>query len=198
MAQAGPYRERLKDGEAVDEFWKALHRRRAWRRALPVIVGFLALSPAVAVAISAGAPPTSSTLTRREREIVGRSAADSWGVVISAAATRPWWGLSRAAPRPSLAESPYPSAQIQGAVLTAGPELQDCYLRSSAFPAKSQGELVASMLITKNGEVTAAVGGAPELRRAGVTSCVAGVLNRMSFPSLADYGWVHLPLRVEP
>jgi hypothetical protein len=198
MAHAGPYRERLEDGQAVDEFWKVLHRRRTWRRLLPLIVGLLALSPAAAIAISAGVPSQPSPFTKRELEVMGRSSEDSWGIVISSERVRSWGGLSSAAPRPTLSDSMYTPAQIQGAVWTSSAELRDCYLRSSAYQTKLEGELIASMLIKKNGEVVVAVGGAPELRRAGVSACVEGVLNRLRFPALADYGWVHLPLRFEP
>jgi hypothetical protein len=55
------------------------------------------------------------------------------------------------------------------------------------------------MLIAKGGKVTAVVGGADPLRRAGVNECVRGVLDLLSFPGgLDDYGWVHMPLRFEP
>ncbi len=198
MATAGPYRVRLDQPVSIDGFMRELHRWRRFRRSLPAIIACLALTPAVAIALSAQGARTGEVRSELAH-VIKRPAKDSWGFLISPDRIRPWWVLTRAAPRPTHEDSPYPAEQIQAAVFSLGPELRACYSRSPALAAKIDGELVASMLIAKGGKVTAVVGGADELRRAGVNECVGSVLNRLSFPGeLDDYGWVHMPLRFEP
>jgi hypothetical protein len=199
MAQAGPYRGRLEQPVSIDGFMRELQRRRRFRRVLPVILACLVLCPAVAIAVTARMPAPSPGPYRLPLGKTVGAPTDAWGFVVSAAGMRPWSGVSDLAPRPSSADSPYRADEIQAAVSEHASELRDCYLRSTAYESRAHGEFVASMLITKGGEVELAVGGAGELKRAGVHSCVRGVLSQLSFaPRHTDYAWVHLPLRFEP
>ena len=199
MTHAGPYRARLDEPDSVDGFWTVVHRRRRWRRALPLIMGILALTPAVAIAVSARTPPRLAS-SWDDIESLRSSAQGTWGLEISGALVRTsrasWRGGP--APRPSLEDSPISADTIQAAVLERGSELHECYVRSAAFQSETGGTLVASLLIKKDGEVVPAVGGDDELRRTGVAACVRDVLDRLSFPAQSDYAWVHLPLRFEP
>jgi hypothetical protein len=198
MAQAGPYRDRLDEPASVDGYWRQLRRERLWRRVLPAIIFFLALSPAVAVAISGRTPTAPAWYGAQLRG--ARAPADSWGLVISAERVRPWWGpLSLSAQRPSRADSPISAEQIQEAVSAQSSVLRDCYVRSETYASQSGGELAASILIRRDGEVEVAVGGNDELERSGVSGCVERMLDRLSFPApRTDYGWVHMPLLFEP
>jgi hypothetical protein len=197
MEQTGPYRGRLEQPVSIDGFMRELQRRRRFRRALPVIIAGLVLTPAAAIALSAQMPSPSAAPHRLQSANDLLASRGAWGFVIAVDQVRPSRARSDSAPRPTAADTPYPAEEIQAAVFEQAFELRSCYQR--AYEPRPQGELVASMLITKSGEVEVAVGGGGELRRAGVHSCVRGVLDQLSFaPRHGDYAWVHLPLRFEP
>jgi hypothetical protein len=198
MAAGGVYRARRSDPVSVDGLWRQIRRQERIRRSLPVVVGLLALTPALAIAFSFA--PESCRYVRHAFAAESATPQHQWGFVVSADAVRAWAGeLPASAQRPSADESPIAVQSLQAAVFAHAETLRSCYARALVREPELRGTVVASLLIRRDGTVDAVVGGDANLRRTQVRGCVEGVLERLSFPAPdPDYGWVHLPLRFEP
>ena len=202
MAAVGPYRGRLDEPDSSDGFWRQIHRQRLRRKALPGIIACLALTPAVAIALTGGKQPGSrQAALQRQELLVGEQGADPWGLVLGRLSqVKPWLGpRPRHALRPRLSESAIPAQHIQAAVQQRASELRSCYIGSESYEAGWGAAVVASILIRKDGGVLVAVGGDDDLERSGVSACIARTLSSLHFPAPdPEFGWVHLPLRFEP
>jgi hypothetical protein len=198
----GPYRERdAAAPDSVDAFWRQNRRDRAIRRALQVCVVVAALAPAAAIAIGGAAmgrtePRPPSTPESQYGPTPGELSV-AWGLDVSPSAVREWSGrLPASAVPPSAAESPVPFDQLRDRLLILSPSFSACYARELERKPTLTGTLVVSLLVRRDGTVTAGAGELTPERASGLSSCVEHAFEFQQFPAPGSrYGVIHVPLR---
>ena len=195
----GPYRERMIVPAYIESFFSYLRRRCALGRGIQgvlfvtVIVPSLLALAGVALA-RLGSKRAETTAEKTSVDPLGRP----WGFVVSRARVEPRTGpVPALAPRPTSADTPISPEKLMAAIETqAGKSLLACYTRALEDDDALAGELVASLLVRRDGSAEVAAGG-PRPLRAALGSCVERAIHGVKFGVPADAVWVHVPLRFD-